>query len=408
MLNSFVPPTRGAFVFPAPYRTQAARITDGGDCGGKDCVWSVGYSYWRNTNAHQNSDEMLIFLGLSKDRGGSGPTLFRYNKRTDQISKVGPLFPSNSKFANNTTEGWYFSASRPTTLYMLDGPKMLRYDVMSQQFETVYDVTQQFGANRKIRGMHSSNDDLVHSATLMAADSGERLGCVVYSETKRQFRFYAKIGRFDECNLDRSGRWTVSLEDIGVPKDIANRIFDNETGQETRLNGPKGTLGHLDMGYGYMLGADNHNPLPNATIRWNFEPTVSEGPVLHRNPNWDVAAFNHVSHENARFDVPPSQQYACGSDAGRHVVQNEITCVRLDGSNDQLIVAPVMTDVSAPGGVGSDGLYARQPKGNLDVTGTYFIWTTNLCGNRMDAFLVKVPAELLIGNAPPSTAAMTR
>jgi hypothetical protein len=306
MITSFVPPSRGAFVFPAPYRTQAARITDAGDCGGKDCVWSVGYSYWRNTNAHQNSDDMLIFLGLSQDRGGTGPTLFKYSKRSGQIAKVGPLFPGSSKYANYTTEGWYFSASRPTTLYMNDGAKMLRYDVQSQQFETVFDVTQQFGANRKIREMHSSNDDGVHSATLMAADTGERLGCVVYSERKRQFRFYPKIGRFDECNLDRSGRWTVSLEDIGVPKDIGNRIFDNESGQETRLNGPKGTLGHLDMGYGYMLGADNHNALPNATIRWDFEPTVTQGPVLHRNPNWDVLALNHISHENARHDVPPA------------------------------------------------------------------------------------------------------
>ena len=58
---------------------------------------------------------------------------------------------------------------------MNDGPKMLRYDVASQRFETVYDVTSQFGPNRKIRQMHSSNDDLVHSATLQAADSGEYL-----------------------------------------------------------------------------------------------------------------------------------------------------------------------------------------------------------------------------------------
>jgi hypothetical protein len=247
--------------------------------------------------------------------------------------------------------------------------------------------------------MHSSNDDLVHSATLQAADTGELLGCVVYSESKRQFRFYPKIGKFDECNLDRSGRWTVSLEDLGVPKDIANRIFDNETGNETRLNGPPGTVGHLDMGYGYMLGADNHNPLPNATIRWNFEPSVAQGPVIHRNPNWDVAQINHISHGNAKFNVPPSEQYACGSDASRHAVQNDIVCVRLDGSNDQLVVAPVMTDVTASGGIGNDAVYAKQPKGNLDVTGAYFIWTANLCGNRMDAFVVKVPAELLIGHA---------
>ena len=399
MLQSFVPPVRGSFKFPAPYHTQAVRITDPGDCGGKDCVWYVGYSYWRNINAHQDSDEMFIFLGLSKDRGGTGPTLFKYNKRTDQIAKVGPLFPPGSKFVYYTAEGWYFSASRPTTLYMNDGPKMLRYDVLSRQFQTVYDVTSQFGPNRKISQMHSSNDDLVHSATLQVADSGESLGCVVYLEAKRQFRFYEKIGRFDECNLDRSGRWTVSLEDLGVPKDIGNRIFDNETGHETRLKGPRGTLGHLDMGYGYMVGADNHNPLPNATIRWNFEPTVTEGPVLHRNPTWEVAEFNHISHENAQSNVPPSQQYACGSEATRKAVQNEIICIRLDGSNDQLVVAPVMTDLNAAGGVGGDGIYPKQPKGNLDVTGTYFIWTTNLCGNRMDAFLVKVPAQLLVGNS---------
>lgn len=73
-------------------------------------------------------------------------------------------------------------------------------------------------------------------------------------------------------------------------------------------------------------------------------------------------------------------------------VQNEITCVRLDGSTDQVIVAPVMTDLDAPGGR-SD--YAKSPKGNLDITGQYFIWTTNLSGNRLEAFLVKVPSQLL-------------
>jgi hypothetical protein len=35
--------------------------------------------------------------------------------------------------------------------------------------------------------------------------------------------------------------------------------------------------------------------------------------------------------------------------------------------------------------------YPQFPKGNLDVTGEYFIWTTNMGGDRLDAFLVKVP-----------------
>ena len=37
----------------------------------------------------------------------------------------------------------------------------------------------------------------------------------------------------------------------------------------------------------------------------------------------------------------------------------------------------------------------KAPKGNLDVTGRYFIWTTNLGGNRLDAIVVKVPGHLL-------------
>src|SRR5262245_10470242 len=404
-IQSFVPPQRGAFTFPAPYNTRAVRITDASDCNGADCVWYVGYSYWRNSNAHQNSNEMLIFLGLASNRGGAGPTLFKLDKTTDVITKVGPLFPTGSKYRDYTGEGWYFSGSRQNVLYMYDGPKMLRYDVVTQQFETVFDATTQFGADRKIWQMHSSNDDLVHSATLRVASTGEMLGCLVYLESTKQFRWYPKVGIFNECNLDKSGRWTLSLEDLGVPNDLGMRIFDNQTGQETRIGGPNGTLGHLDMGYGYAVGADNYNALPNASILWSFNPTIAQGPVLQYNVNWNIAAVNHISPTNSKPNVPSAQQHACGSNADTvYAIQNEITCFRVDNSHDQLIVAPVMSDLNTSGGCCDS--YARSPKGNLDITGRYFIWTTNLGGNRLDAFLVKVPSQLLVngGDATPPAA----
>jgi hypothetical protein len=62
---------------------------------------------------------------------------------------------------------------------------------------------------------------------------------------------------------------------------------------------------------------------------------------------------------------------------------------------DVLVVAPIMTDLKASGG-GSDD-YSKMPKGALDITGEYFIWGSNLGGNRQDAFIVKVPAHLLTG-----------
>jgi hypothetical protein len=403
---SFVPSLRGVFTFPAPYNTRGVRITEASDCGGADCVNYVGYSYWRNTNAHQNSNDMLLFIGLATNRGGPGPTLYKLNKTTDVITKVGPLFPAGNKFLNYTGEGWYFSANpaRPNMLYLYDGPKMLRYDVVTKVFETVFDASTQFGSDRRIWQMHSSNDDLVHSATLRVASSGEMLGCLVYLESTRQFRWYPKIGVFDECNLDKSGRWTISLEDIGVPNDIAMRIFDNQSGAETRISGPAGTLGHLDTGYGYAVGADNHNALPNASIMWAFNPSIVQGPVVQYNVNWNIAAVNHISHPNSKANLPSAQQYACGSDGStNYSVQNEITCFRIDNSGDQLIVAPIMTDLNAVGGCCD--AYARMPKGNLDITGRYFIWTTNLGGNRLDAFLVKVPSQLLVSGSdstPPA------
>lgn len=86
-------------------------------------------------------------------------------------------------------------------------------------------------------------------------------------------------------------------------------------------------------------------------------------------------------------------EVVCQSTVARSAVTrgSEIFCYRLDGSLDVMVVAPSMTDLDASGG-GDD--YAKAPKGNLDVTGRYFIWTSNAGGDRLDAFLVKVPSLL--------------
>lgn len=396
-IQSFVPPVRGPFTFPAPYGTQAVRLTDLSDCsGGEDCLIPVGYSYWRNTNNHVGSNDMYLFLSFDRRKGGAGPTLFRYDKSKETITKVGPLFDPTSKFSWSTGEGWYFSATQPTKLYMNDGPAMLRYDVLSRQFETVLDVSALWGNDKLIWQMHSSNDDFVHSMTLRIQSTGEMLGCVVYQEATKRLSFFGKAGLFDECHLDKSGHWLLSLEDLDGRYGDDMRLFDLASETEVaRIYNQDGGIGHADLGYGYVVGASRSNPLPNATVVWYFGQTAAKGPVVHYNVNWNLAALNHVAHSNAKPDSPPERQYACGSTADRlSGVQNEITCVRLDGSTDQLIVAPVMTNLDAPGGGQDD--YAKTPKGNLDVTGQYFLWTTNLSGNRLEAVLVKIPSQLLI------------
>ena len=36
------------------------------------------------------------------------------------------------------------------------------------------------------------------------------------------------------------------------------------------------------------------------------------------------------------------------------------------------------------------------PEGNLDITGRGFVWTANVGGDRLDAFLVRVPIDRLL------------
>jgi hypothetical protein len=269
----------------------------------------------------------------------------------------------------------------------------LRYDVTTHVFDTVFDITGHFGSGREVWQAHSSNDDLVHSATLRVAGSKQYLGCMVFQEATGTFSFFPAKGTFDECHIDKSGRYLMILDNVDRRNGLDNVIVDLATGAETIVYDENGGVGHADMGYDYVVGADGFNRLPNAFITWNFLPSITKGPTVFYTSNWNTTRVDHVSHQNARPSLPMDQQFACGSMADRGPAQNEIICFRLDGSPQDLVVAPVMTDLNASGG-GTD--YLKDPKGNLDITGQYFIWTTNMGGNRIDAFLVKVPAQLLL------------
>jgi hypothetical protein len=416
-IASFLPAggATGRFTFPAPYNTDGVRLTSGSDCAaGQDCLWPVGYSYWRNINNHIAGDTMYIVLGFDRNRGGAGPSLIAYDKVADHVQNLGPLFPMESPYSYSTTEGWYFSATAASRLYtFLPGSStLLRYDVIARQFDATPALDLAACPRPSVCPSdaafifqpHSSDDDLVHSATVQNA-SFQRLGCVVFDSSRFVYVPIRADYALDECHVDKSGRWLLVLETTADGK-LDNRVVDVSTNMETALTDVAGALGHLDAGFGYAIGADNYNPLPNASILLKFPVISTErplGPVVHFNKRWDIAAANHIAHGNAIPGRAPEEQYACGSNASRVAdMADEIVCFSLnpdrhaDGSLDVLVVGQIMTDLNAQGGNDLDGDdYEQVPKGNLDVTGRYFIWTANLGGNRLDAFLVKVPAEWL-------------
>jgi|KBSSwiStaDraftv2_1062776.scaffolds.fasta_scaffold02162_6 hypothetical protein len=401
-IQTFVPP-RGVFTFPAPYSTTGIRLTNAGDCGGQDCVLSVGYSYWSNINNHTGSDTMLVFLGLERRRGGGGPTLFSFNKRSGETQNLGPLFSADSPYSWATGEGWYFSASQPTTLYMNDGPRMLRYDVLSHAMSEVYNVESLLGAGRVIWQMHSSNDDHVHSATVKDSGSYKELGCVAFDDRRPNLpTFIAAKGDYDECQIDKSGRYLVVKENVDGRNGEDNRIIDLQTGAETLFLDENGAAGHSDLGYGYMIAEDNFNAMPGAVRVWQLGQDLSgsdtghiagQGTLVYELSSWS-SGIGHIAHGNAA-NAPSTGQMACVSNASRDSLPrvNEIVCFRLDGSMQALVVAPNMSDLNASGG-GSDD-YWKIPSGNIDVTGEYFIWTANMGTSRQDAFIVRIPQNKL-------------
>jgi hypothetical protein len=401
-IQTFMPP-RGMFTFPAPYSTTGIRLTNGSDCGGQDCVLSVGYSYWSNINNHVGSDTMLVFLGLERRRGGGGPTLFSFNKRTGETQNLGPMFSSDSPYSWATGEGWYFSATQPTTLYMNDGPRMLRYDVMTHAMNEVYNVETLLGAGRVIWQMHSSNDDHVHSATVKDSGSYRELGCMAWDDRRPNLpTFVAAKGDYDECQIDKSGRYLVVKENVDGRNGEDNRVIDLQTGAETLFLDENGAAGHSDLGYGYMVAEDNFNAMPGAVRVWQLGQELSgsnnghadgQGTLVYELSSWKIG-IGHIAHGNST-NTSSSGQMACVSNASRDNLPrvNEIVCFRLDGSMQALVVAPNMTDLNAAGGGNDD--YWKIPSGNIDVTGEYFIWTANMGTNRQDAFIVRIPQDKL-------------
>jgi hypothetical protein len=396
-------PQRGTFTFPSPYSTTGIRLTNAGDCGGQDCVHSVGYSYWNNINNHAGSDTMLVFLGLERRSGGGGPTLFSYTKSTGETKNLGPLFSADSPYSWATGEGWYFSASQPTTLYMNDGPRMLRYDVMTHAMSEVYNVETLMGAGRVIWQMHSSNDDHVHSATVKDSSTYKELGCIAFDDRRPSLpTWVAAKGDYDECQIDKSGHYLVVKENVDGRNGEDNRIINLDNGSETVFLDENGAAGHSDLGYGYMVAEDNYNPMPGAVRVWQLGQDLSgsdqghvagQGTLVYELSSWDTG-IGHIAHSNST-NASSSGQMACVSNASRNNLPrvNEIVCFRLDGSMQALVVAPNMTDLNASGG-GSDD-YWKIPSGNIDVTGEYFIWTSNMGTGRQDAFIVRIPQDKL-------------
>ena len=140
-------------------------------------------------------------------------------------------------------------------------------------------MTSLLGGGKYLWQMHSSGDDRVHSATVKDSNTYQDLGCLVYREDTHQHLFFTPRGDYDECQIDKSGRWLVIKENVDNAYNEDNRVIDIETGAEQVLWDQNGAAGHSDMGYGYIVGEDD---------KWAREPV--RRPCLAVRPEHDLGA----------------------------------------------------------------------------------------------------------------------
>src|SRR5205814_611230 len=161
------------------------------------------------------------------------------------------------------------------------------------------------------------------------------LGCMVYNENTRQFSFFAQKGlNYDECQIDKSGRWLVIKEKTGIDprSEVDDRIIDLQTGNERVLLDRNGAGGHSDNGFGYMVAADNMNPQPGAVRVWRFDLDVTGGEPLANVSNQGTLVYQTTdcarderqarwrgdADPNARSEPGPSAGSDAGPDASAH------------------------------------------------------------------------------------------
>lgn len=346
-------PDRGGFRFPAPYGTFGVRVTNETD----GDVRPIGMAYWPNLNYSAGLAELRVLVSIYDDL-----VIFAVDKASGHVRREMQL-PYRS-----TGEGCYWSIGDPDRVYIPVGDSLIAHDISSGIRHSVY-------TPGRARQWHTSGDGTVHSLTLDDAPAVSRRGA---------FERYSVHVPFDECHIDRSGRWLLLKE--GDDNSVIDLYDPNVRRVITNAGG---AVGHSDMGFGYMVGEDDYADQPGAFRLWTFgdEGLMDLGIVYHQR-DW-APMMRYVSHANAR-PIPPDMQTVLFSSSydGDAPRANELVTARLDGSNACRVMCPNLTVLR--GAPGSDERYWSAVRANIDPLGEWACWSGNHGTDRQDVFLVRL------------------
>lgn len=364
-MRSFLP-ERGAFQFPAPYNTTGVRLTNA-----SHGLLQPFYPYWPKINNHAGQPVIHVVVG----RRGAPGLLFAVDKATLSVSTVRTLDD-----VPGSGEQWYFSLRDPYLLYAADGPRLIRYHIVTGAKETVWDV----GEGRYLWQPHSSADGTTHSATIRENGTWAVLGPATIRNGVELM--LSMQGEYDECQIDKSG-WDLVIKEK-IDQQLMNRHINLGTRETWTILKADHPLGHSDNGHGYMVGEDANHDLPGAFILRDLSQPRRQGRLVYHMHGW-APMTRHCAHSNA-LPGSPDSQFVIISSAHRDELPraNEIVKVPLDGSLLATVICPNLTDLNAPS---ADNDYDKLSMCTVDPPGEVICFHGNMGTNRLDLFLAFVP-----------------
>ena len=197
------------------------------------------YSYWANAVVIGNNT--FIFAGDI----GFNPQFYRVNA-AGQSHSLGDMGQPSS-----TTEGWYWDTTG--NVYRIQDRHLLRANSFTGASEVVMSI-----ASGTLWQPHSSDDGLVHSATVKEGD--RKTGTVVNYRGAQ--RFFAARGALDESHITKDGEMLIILEDQ------LNRVIPlSNADAEWSISQEDGAVGHADTGWDFIVGEDDQH---GACVQWHL------------------------------------------------------------------------------------------------------------------------------------------
>jgi len=205
---------------------------------------------------------------------------------------------------------------------------------MTRQFETVFDVQSELGADKSSARCIPATTTWFHSATLAALPTTRRSG--PRYQRHEDLPVFSKIA-FNECHVDKSGRWLMSLEDVDFSTTwrCASHLQRGTKGWSGTRRAPSTSR----QEYVYVVGADTGTSFPNAFLLWTFPRIPSPDFWSRTTPSGRRRL--RITSPRQRASGPAvgtvSTLCAAAPRAPTAVWSNEIICFRLDGSLDVLV-----------------------------------------------------------------------